>query len=286
MYFMSQHEIFNLKCLKPFVTNKNNGEKMSIEYRDLFFKNNVPPYECYFCKKVLPTQDDVAAVHHIDGDDTNNSLDNLTASHGPCHTRYHSSAEGRKVSKKKRGKKSLPKAIELEDAEKLVASPNIRYITGLRNRLVLEMMLRCGLRVSEVCNLKVRNIRQSDWRVEIREGKTGDRFVYLPREMEPLMQVWLRRRLDELPKTDALFPTHSGKPITRLYVYGMLERMAKRAGVEKTHPHALRHTFATEFIRNGGSTSTLQQILGHSTAVMSLRYAQANPVDVKKAMRK
>lgn len=167
-----------------------------------------------------------------------------------------------------------------------MAAPHIRYITGLRNRLVMEMMLRMGMRVSEVCNLKMSHIKPAqNWRIEVRAGKTGDRMLWLPREMEPLMEIWLMRRKKECAKSDFVFCTTRGTALSRSYVYGMMTRMAKRAGIEKTHPHALRHTYAHEVLEKTGNIAVLQKSLGHTTPAMSLLYATAHHKDVEKMMR-
>jgi len=190
------------------------------------------------------------------------------------------------VKKKRKPRKvELPRSIDYEDAERIISGPNIRYITGLRNRLVLELMLRCGFRVSEICNLKIHHLNRKTWEIKVKEGKTGDRNLWVPREMEGLMLVWLDRRTRELPKSDWLFPTTRGTQLNRKYVYGMIQRMCKRAGVRDTHPHALRHTFAHRFLQKGEAIATLQLALGHSTPQMSLRYARAVAPDVRHALR-
>lgn len=188
--------------------------------------------------------------------------------------------------RKPRKKRVDPKFIPDASVEKIIASTNIRYITGLRNRLVLEMMYRMGMRVGEVCGLQRRHIHpDDDWLVEIREGKTGDRPLWVPLQMQPLMEIWMYRRTAELPKSQWLFPTTTGAQLNRNYVGAMLKRMCKRAGVPPTHPHALRHTFAHYFLDHE-DVATLQRTLGHTSPQMSLRYAAANDQDVKRALRK
>lgn len=199
---------------------------------------------------------------------------------------HHKAADMEKRGRAQTRKRKLAKGIDPVDVEKLLRAPNIRYDTGLRWRLILELMAKCGMRVSEVCNLTIRDLHaDDDWKIEINDSKTGDRVIYLPPELEPLMTIWLARRAN-FPRSKWLFPTANGGRLTRGNVADMLDRMTARAGIADTHPHALRHTFATEFLRKPGATvAQLQQILGHTTGTMSLRYAMANPDQVKKAMR-
>jgi integrase/recombinase XerD len=186
---------------------------------------------------------------------------------------------------RKRKKAYFPRGIDIEDAERLIDAPDMRYITGLRNRLVMEMMLRCGMRVSEVCNLKVRSLKRNEnWRVEIRDGKTGDRNIWVPREMRPTLEIWLLRRSKECPKNDYLFCTTQGTRLDRNYVAQMMIRMCKRAGIARTHPHALRHTYAHTWLNEHKSVAALQKALGHTTSAMTLRYATAHDEDVERLM--
>ena len=110
-------------------------------------------------------------------------------------------------------------------------------------------------------------------------------MIYLPQSLQPLMEIWLGRRAYEFARSKWLFPTASGGRLTRGNVADMLDRMTARAGIDDTHPHALRHTYATEFIRKGGNAADLQEILGHTTPTMSLRYAKSNPERVRQIMR-
>ena len=198
---------------------------------------------------------------------------------------HHTDADSEIRGRNERRKRALPKGIEPADLAALLAAPNIRTVHGLRARLMLELMSGTGMRVSEVCNLTVRHLHHTeDWRIEIRASKTGDRMLYLPKRLRPLMTIWLDWRVAHFPRSKWLFPTASGGRLSRGNVAGMLDRLAYRAGIPETHPHALRHTFATEYIRNGGDAATLQQILGHTTAMMSMRYAMSSPDRVRAAL--
>jgi site-specific recombinase XerD len=197
---------------------------------------------------------------------------------------HHKAIEQTAVKSRKR---KLAKGIDPHDLEKLLAAPNIRTANGLRWRVMLELMAKCGMRVSEVCNLTIRDLHQDDeWKIEINDSKTGDRMIYLPAELEPLMNIWLGQRATNYPRSKWLFPTANGGRVTRGNIADMLDRMTYRAGIEDTHPHALRHTFATEFLRKPTHTvADLQGVLGHTTGTMSLRYAMANPDRIRKVMR-
>lgn len=175
------------------------------------------------------------------------------------------------------------RSIEWEAAEKILTGPHVRYITGLRNRLVLETMLYCGLRVGEVCGLKIRDVDLENRTIFIRKGKTkaARRHVMYPRSMDASMQTWVARRRAEIKvRSDWFFPTTTGNQLNTKYVYGMLQRMCDRVKVPRTHPHALRHTAALRQHKDGMPENLLQAWLGHEDPDMSRRYARASGRDV------
>jgi len=198
---------------------------------------------------------------------------------------------GEKPKKKAGSATGELKSIPLETAEKIVNAPNAKYITAFRNRMVMKMMLYCGLRVGEVCGLQMKDLNLKQGTLKIREGKTAAarRTVPWPKEMDFELATWLERRKKELPfegKDDWVFPTTTGQALSRTYVYGMVKRMCKRAGVdEKVHPHVFRHTGAHRLLENGATVAVLQDWLGHTSPTMSLRYARAHGRDVRKFVR-
>lgn len=157
--------------------------------------------------------------------------------------------------------------------------------------MVMKMMLYCGLRVGEVCNLQFRDFNLKDGTFKVREGKTAasKRTLTWPKEMDFELKSWLDRRKKEMPYTgreDWIFPTTTGGQLSRTYVYGMVQRMAKRAGVEeKVHPHVFRHTGAHLMLEKDATLAVLQAWLGHTSPTMSLRYARASNKDVLKFIR-
>ena len=170
----------------------------------------------------------------------------------------------------------LPKFISTEEAENLLDQTNPRCPTGLRNRAVLELMYRGGLRVSEVCNLKPGHVRWETGEVNVVNGKGGkDRVVPLPR---PTVE-WLQRWSDARPKKSGrFFTTLQGKPVSRHYLGQMVSRYAVKAGItQKVSPHTLRHTYATEKLHDGFTLAEVRDLLGHSNTSTTSIYLHADP---------
>jgi len=162
-------------------------------------------------------------------------------------------------------KRKLPKILTRDEAKALLDAPNLRYPTGLRNRCILELMYRAGLRVGEVCALKPRDVDLKKGVVRIHDGKGGDGTSYFDAEtLVVLLDQWkaIRRAL---PKSDYLFATLQGGQMSPRYIQQMTGRMAKRAGITAVcTPHVLRHTFATELLEEGFSIREVQDAVRHA----------------------
>ncbi len=176
-------------------------------------------------------------------------------------------------------KKRLPTVLEIHEAQKLLAVPNTRCPTGLRNRAILEVMYRGGLRVSEVVKLRAPDIRWKQGIIEVHNGKGGrDRNVPVRSETIGWLQAWGEKR----PKRARFFfCTLAGKRLAVRYIQAMVERMAGRSGVQcRVSPHTLRHTYATEMLDQGFTIREVQMLLGHSSVQTTQIYTHVRPADI------
>lgn len=156
------------------------------------------------------------------------------------------------------------------------ATPN-----ALRNKTIIFALLDTGVRVSELCGFKIKDLDIRNRELEVVNGKGGkSRFVYVSAKTAKLLWRYLATR----PNTgehDPLFVVAEGMAITVRGLEIMLSRLGKKAGVKDCYPHRFRHTFAINYLRNGGDPFTLQQLLGHSDMTMVLRYLALAREDVK-----
>jgi site-specific recombinase XerD len=171
------------------------------------------------------------------------------------------------VTRRGTGKRKLPTVLTRAEVDALMAAPNLRCPTGLRNRCMLEVMYRAGLRVGEVCSLKPRDIEITDdgGIVRIWGGKGGDGTAYFDSEaLRILLEQWKATRR-ALPKSEYLFCTLKGGQVGVRYVEQMFQRMRRRAKIEtRATPHTLRHTFATELLGEGFNIREVQEALRHA----------------------
>ncbi len=181
--------------------------------------------------------------------------------------------------------KRLPKVISKQDAQKLLAVPNVKCPTGLRNRVMLEVMYRAGLRVSEVVKLKPGNIRWESGEIEVRDGKGGKERV-VPVDHETL--DWLRQWEDKRPNNARFFTTLQGKPLDARYIRQVVDRCAEKVELDRklVSPHVLRHSYATEKLDEGFTLREVQELLGHANVSTTQIYTHVNPAALRAKIQK
>lgn len=163
--------------------------------------------------------------------------------------------------------RALPKDLSEADVEALINAPDINTALGLRDRAMLEVLYACGLRVTELLNLRLEliNLKQGYLRIVGKGNK--ERLV-------PMGQVaceWIEKYLNEArpqlykTATDYLFLTQHGGIMSRQNFWYAIKRYALQAGVQaELSPHTLRHAFATHLLNHGADLRVVQMLLGHS----------------------
>ncbi len=180
-------------------------------------------------------------------------------------------------------KSRLPLILEVVEAQKLLAQPNKRYPTGLRNKAIISLILHCGPRLSEVINIKPGDINLGTAKLRIKSGKgQKDRDLAIPDYLIALLESWRKIR----PKGAYFFSTLSGNKLSPRYIQQMLNRYAQKAGIEKpVSPHLLRHTYATQYYRQTKDIETLRRILGHADISTTTIYITLANIDVETGMK-
>ncbi|MBU2598610.1 MAG: tyrosine-type recombinase/integrase [Actinobacteria bacterium] len=179
-------------------------------------------------------------------------------------------------------KKKLPVILEDNELKRLMAIPNKRYYTGLRNKAIITLMANTGLRVSELVNLKTNHIDLNLGKLRVVCGKyKRDRDLKIPKKTLELLKAWNKRRL----KGEYFFNTYKNTKIQRRYLNAMLRRYTRRAGIKKhITPHTLRHTYSTHHYRQFKDLETLRRILGHSDISTTQIYITLANLEVEASM--
>jgi len=164
--------------------------------------------------------------------------------------------------------RSLPKSLNEEEVESLLAAPDIHQIIGVRDKAMLELLYASGLRVSELVGMKVMEVSLNEGVVRV-TGK-GSKTRLVP--MGEVAVEWIQRYMQEArPQilqqrlSDALFVTQRGDAMTRQAFWYLIKRYALQAGIRKQlSPHVLRHAFATHLLNHGADLRVVQMLLGHA----------------------
>lgn len=163
----------------------------------------------------------------------------------------------------------LPEVLSTEEVDRLEASIDLSKPEGQRNRAIIEVLFSCGLRVSELVNLKLSNLYIEEQYVRVMGKGSKERLVPIsPRALKEL-DYWFmdRNQLRIKPgEEDYVFLNRRGAHLTRTMILIMIKQQAALAGIQKTiSPHTLRHSFATALLEGGADLRVIQVLLGHES---------------------
>lgn len=184
---------------------------------------------------------------------------------------------------------TLPGVLSTESINKLLSAPDPDDRYHLRDLAMLELMYAGGLRASEVANLDCDRV-MFDLSVARVIGKGNkERIVPLGKPALAATKQYLaelRPKLlcDEHP-TNRLLLSRSGQPITRVVVWQIVARIARRAGLRNVHPHMLRHSFATHLLAGGADLRVVQELLGHSNIRTTQIYTHVDATRLKEVIK-
>lgn len=163
--------------------------------------------------------------------------------------------------------------LELEEVERLILAAKGEKLENLRDRAILELLFSTGLRVSELAGLDIDNINLRSGEFSVRGKGDKIRLVFLSPSAKIAVNEYVMRRKDISP---ALFVSLKGKEVSRLTarsIQRIIKKYAACAGiVKKITPHTLRHSFATDLLRNGADIRSVQAMLGHSSITTTQIY--------------
>ena len=189
-----------------------------------------------------------------------------------------------------KGKKYPPEVLTPDEVRGLIEACSNRAPTGIRNRALIVVMYRGGLRAGEALALQPKDVDAGAGTITVLRGK-GDRrrVVGLDPGAIAILSRWIdARQTLGINRHPRLFCTLKGEALKPSYVRALLPRLATKAGIEKrVHPHGLRHTHAFELMMEGVPISIIQQQLGHTSLATTDRYvSHLAPVDVIEHMQR
>jgi len=173
-----------------------------------------------------------------------------------------------------KGRTFPPEPLTPAELAAVIGQCSLKSRTGIRNRALIMLLSRSGLRISEALALKPASPDFDAHSVRVLHGK-GDKATnrgFHP-SADDALHRWIDTRKGLGLKNGPLFCTLDGGPLSDRYVRNLLHRLADKAGVDKrVHPHGMRHTFANELRANGADVVTISKLLGHSSIAVTSRY--------------
>lgn len=172
--------------------------------------------------------------------------------------------------------KSLPKSISEADVERLLEAPNLSTPLGFRDRTMLELLYACGLRISELIAIELHHINLRQGVVKVLGKGSKERLVPMGEEAADWLMRYCQTVRDDLLKgqrSDIVFTSQRGQPMTRQTFWHRIKQYAQRAGISTIiSPHTLRHAFATHLLNHGADLRAVQMLLGHSNVSTTTIY--------------
>ena len=163
----------------------------------------------------------------------------------------------------------LPEILTLEEIDSLIESIDLSTKEGQRNRTILETLYSCGLRVSELCNLKISDLFLEEGFIKVEGKGSKQRLIPIsPRAIRELHLYFIDRNQISIKKDyeDYVFISKRGTNISRIMVFHIIKTLAEAIGLKKRiSPHTFRHSFATHLLEGGANLRAIQCMLGHES---------------------
>ena len=180
---------------------------------------------------------------------------------------------------------SLPKFVKECDLDKMFEIPDISNPLGQRNALILHMLYATGLRISELINIKYKDINFGERTIRILGKGSKERIVVYGVNTKEILDLYLNDGYQELNvhASDYLFINNHGSQLSDRYVRKMIDDIIIKASISMhVHPHMLRHTFATSMLNNGADLVSVKDLLGHASLNTTSIYTHVTDEMIKK----
>lgn len=163
----------------------------------------------------------------------------------------------------------LPEVLTVEEIDRIIETVDMDKAEGQRNRAILETLYSCGLRVSELCNLKMSDLYFTEGFIKVEGKGSKQRIVPISQRAIKEIRYWLIDRQAWRIKPgyeDYVFLARWGKGISRIMIFHLIKELADKAGItKKISPHTFRHSFATHLLEGGANLRAIQAMLGHES---------------------
>lgn len=185
--------------------------------------------------------------------------------------------------------RKLPDVLSLAEIDKMIQSIDLSTALGERNRAIIETLYGCGLRVSELLDLKISDLFFKEGFIKVTGKGDKQRFVPVSTITENYMLEYLSHSRNNLPikpeASDIVFLNRRGNSLTRAMIFTIVTNLGKQAGIKKKiSPHTFRHSFATHLLENGADLRAIQLMLGHESITTTEIYMHLDKSHLKQVM--
>lgn len=186
--------------------------------------------------------------------------------------------------------RKLPDTLSLDDINRLIAAIDLSKTEGERNRAMLETLYSCGLRVSELTNLKISDLFFDEGFIKVTGKGDKQRFVPIVQSAQKYITCYKNEVRNHLSiqkgHEDTLFLNRRGKQLTRAMIFTIIKQLAVKINLDKTiSPHTFRHSFATHLLENGADLRTIQLMLGHESITTTEIYVHVDKSHLKSVLQ-
>lgn len=186
--------------------------------------------------------------------------------------------------------RKLPETLHLHEIEAMMSRIDLSTPEGPRNKAIIEVMYSCGLRVSELINLKISDCLFQEGFIRVVGKGNKMRLVPIGTEAIKFSNIYLREvrpQLNiELGHEDFLFLNRRGKALSRVMVFLIIKDLAEKAGIHKSiSPHTLRHSFATHLVEGGADLRAVQEMLGHESIITTEIYTHLDRAYLQQTLK-
>lgn len=187
--------------------------------------------------------------------------------------------------------RKLPDTLNITEIDKLIAAIDLSKPEGERNRAILETLYSCGLRVSELTNLKISDLFFDEGFIKVTGKGDKQRFVPIGGNTQKYINIYrneVRSHMTVNPAfKDTLFLNRRGKQLTRAMIFTIIKQLATAINLNKTiSPHTFRHSFATHLLENGADLRSIQLMLGHESITTTEIYMHVDRTHLKDVLQK
>ncbi|MBJ59248.1 MAG: tyrosine recombinase XerD [Flavobacteriales bacterium] len=175
----------------------------------------------------------------------------------------------------------IPETLSIEEIDQIINAIDLSHPQGQRNKAIIETLYGCGLRVSELINLKMSNWYKKDGFIKVIGKGDKERLIPIGNITAKVLNIYVNEVRCHLTiqkgQEDYIFLSKRGKYLSRISIYNIVKELAEKAQIKKNiSPHTFRHSFATELIERGANLRAVQDMLGHESITTTQLYTHIN----------